>query len=84
MAARGRRLLQRTDWFTQEKACKLLSLVLLARPQKEVQLANGAGAGPSTSAATAAARSSPAVPIVSAASEGVQVRGEESSSYTRA
>ena len=74
MAVRGRRLLQRTDWFTQEKACKLLSLVLLARPQKEVQLANGAGAGPSTSSA-AAARSSPAVPIVSAASEGVQVRG---------
>lgn len=66
-----RRLLQRTDWFTQEKACKLLTLILLARPHKELQLANGSG--PSTSAA-AAARSSPAAPIVSAASEGVQVR----------
>ena len=48
----ARRLLQRTDWFTQEKACKLLTAILLARPNKEIHLANGAG--PSSSTGTAA------------------------------
>ena len=67
-----RRLLQRTDWFTQEKACKLLTAVLGARPSKEIQLANGS-AGPSTSSSAAAATST-APPIVAAASESVQVR----------
>ena len=65
-----RRLLQRTDWFTQEKACKLLTAVLGARPSKEIHLANGAG--PSASAAAAAVSTAP--PIVAAASESVQVR----------
>ena len=65
-----RRLLQRTDWFTQEKACKLLTAVLGARPSKEIHLANGAG--PSASSAAAAVSTAP--PIVAAASESVQVR----------
>lgn len=31
------RLLQRTDWFTQEKACRLLTAVLESRPDKSVR-----------------------------------------------
>jgi len=74
----SRRLLQRTDWFTQEKACKLLTAVLGARPSKEIQLANGAG--PSTSSAAAAVSTAP--PIVAAASESVQVRPREAHDLT--
>ena len=58
------RLLQRMDWFTQEKACRLLTAVLEARPNKSVTTANGAmenGHAESSSA-----------PIVSAEAEGVQ------------
>lgn len=36
------RLLQRTDWFTQEKACRLLTAVLEYRPNKGAAVvANG-------------------------------------------
>jgi len=50
------RLLQRADWFTQEKACRLLAAILAARPDKG---GSDSGAGPSSGA------------TVSAASEGV-------------
>lgn len=55
------RLLQRSDWFTQEKACRLLAAILGARPDKggSQAAASSSGAGPSSGAA------------VSAASEGV-------------
>lgn len=59
------RLLQRTDWFIQEKACKLLTLIFLARPNKELHLATSAG--PSSAASTSAA-----APIASAASAALQ------------
>ncbi len=35
------RLLQRQDWFTQEKACKLLAIVIDSRPRKSSAFANG-------------------------------------------
>jgi len=35
------RLLQRQDWFTQEKSCKLLALIISARPNKSAAFANG-------------------------------------------
>lgn len=46
------RLLQRSDWFTQEKACRLLTAILESRPNKNEQvLSNGAKEGPSSSSA---------------------------------
>lgn len=54
------RLLHRNDWFTQEKACLLLTAVLASRPDKAALVA----AGPSTSASAAAA-----APSTSAADE---------------
>ena len=44
------RLLQKTDWFTQEKAARLLTAVLETRPNKSI-VANGHA--PSTSTASA-------------------------------
>ncbi|KAK9811416.1 hypothetical protein WJX72_003647 [[Myrmecia] bisecta] len=56
------RLLQRTDWYTQETACRLLTAIIDARPDKEQIIMNGGAPGASTSAA----------PILVAASEGVE------------
>lgn len=61
------RLLHRNDWFTQEKACLLLTAVLASRPNKAALVAppaGGAANGASTSATAA-----PALPggVVSAA-----------------
>jgi len=56
----ARRLLQRTDWFTQEKACRLLTAALGARPGKAVAqappgpVANGMASSSSASAPPAA------------------------------
>lgn len=47
------RLLQRTDWFTQEKACTLLTILLDCRPSKEAS-AGSAQAGPSSSSGVSA------------------------------
>jgi V-type H+-transporting ATPase subunit H len=44
------RLLQRADWFTQEKSCKLLTLVIAARPHRDAPFVHIA----SSSAAAAA------------------------------
>ena len=43
------RLLQKTDWFTQEKAARLLTAVLETRPNKGLTAPNGRA--PSTSSA---------------------------------
>lgn len=44
------RLLQRSDWFTQEKACRLLTAILESRPAKNDHvLSNGAKNGASSS-----------------------------------
>ncbi|KAK9813607.1 hypothetical protein WJX73_010348 [Symbiochloris irregularis] len=62
------RLLQRTDWFTQEKACKLLAAIIVARPNKVVkeEVAQENGHGPADSASTSQGGSSEA--------EGVQTQ----------
>ena len=50
------RLLGRTDWFSQSKACKLLTAVFESRPEKEQAEAHGATAnGASSSQAIPAA-----------------------------
>lgn len=50
------RLLQRTDWFTQEKACEDLTILLDARPGKcAAQLQVLSQVGPSGSGAAQAA-----------------------------
>ncbi|KAK9845988.1 hypothetical protein WJX81_007801 [Elliptochloris bilobata] len=65
------RLLQRTDWFTQEKACRLLTAILGARPGKAVAEAppgpmmNGA-------ASSSVAASAPCAPPPQAESGAVQ------------
>lgn len=59
------RLLQRSDWFTQDKACKLLVRVIESRPHKGsfTHIASSSSqAGSSSSAAAAAASSGPADP----------------------
>lgn len=44
------RLLQRSDWFTQEKACRLLTAILEHRPSRNGEvLSNGHKDGPSSS-----------------------------------
>ena len=50
-----RRLLGRTDWFSQSKACKLLTAVFESRPEKEQAEAHGA-------TANGASSSQPAIP----------------------
>lgn len=48
------RLLQRQDWFTQEKACKLLTGIIESRPKKTTAFTNGFLSGePSSSSASA-------------------------------
>jgi hypothetical protein len=49
------RLLQRSDWFTQEKACRLLAAILGARPDKGSTKPASSGAGPSSGSAVSAA-----------------------------
>ena len=49
------RLLQRSDWFTQEKACRLLAAILGARPDKDGSKAPSSGAGSSSGAPVSAA-----------------------------
>jgi hypothetical protein len=49
------RLLQRSDWFTQEKACRLLAAILAARPDKSGSSAPASKAGPSSGSAVSAA-----------------------------
>lgn len=49
------RLLQRSDWFTQEKACRLLAAILGARPDKAGSKAPSSGAGSSSGAPVSAA-----------------------------
>lgn len=39
------RLLQRQDWFTQEKACKLLTGIIECRPKKSTAFSNGVLSG---------------------------------------
>jgi len=69
------RLLQRTDWFTQEKACRVLTAILAARPGKAVaaapqgRIANGV----SSSAAAAEAPAAPPPQAESGAVQGVLV-----------
>jgi V-type H+-transporting ATPase subunit H len=45
------RLLQRSDWFTQDKACQLLVRVLQARPHKDATLPSHASSGQANGAA---------------------------------
>jgi V-type H+-transporting ATPase subunit H len=52
------RLLQRADWFTQEKSCKLLTRVIAARPHRDAPFVHVA----SSSAAAAAGNSAAAGP----------------------
>lgn len=58
----GRRLLQRQDWFTQEKAAKLLTVVIDSRPKKSSAYANGILAGDQAPSASAGAPD-PAEPV---------------------
>lgn len=70
------RMLQRTDWFTQEKAATLLTAIIVARPNKstaEVSQAPIAMNGfASSSSLSAANHAPPPVPTPTAESETVQ------------
>lgn len=59
------RLLQRPDWFTQEKACKLLTAVIETRPGKGASSSALASGEPSSSAA-AATGADAAEPVIAA------------------
>lgn len=48
------RLLQRTDWFTQEKSCKLLTHIIQARPQKGAPFVHMASSSSQASSSAAA------------------------------
>lgn len=48
------RLLQRSDWFTQQKACRLLAIILDCRPGGPMSAAAGSALGASGSANTVA------------------------------
>eukprot|EP00882_Tetradesmus_deserticola_P003843 GHRQ01004066.1.p1 GENE.GHRQ01004066.1~~GHRQ01004066.1.p1 ORF type:complete len:495 (+),score=256.12 GHRQ01004066.1:223-1707(+) len=49
------RLLQRADWFTQEKSCKLLTRVIAARPHRDAPFVHVAGSSAAAAAANGAA-----------------------------
>eukprot|EP00878_Enallax_costatus_P027898 GHUV01030086.1.p1 GENE.GHUV01030086.1~~GHUV01030086.1.p1 ORF type:complete len:450 (+),score=138.79 GHUV01030086.1:518-1867(+) len=49
------RLLQRTDWFTQEKSCKLLTQIIQSRPNKGAPFVHMASSSSQASSSAAAA-----------------------------
>ena len=64
------RLLHRNDWFTQEKACLLLTAVLESRPNKaDLRVAAASQDGPSTSSGVVVAAEVAAAPSNAGAEE---------------